>query len=669
MLLEKVHIEDYGPHDLPSLEFGDRVNVVYGPNESGKTLLVDALLYLLTGQNEDDRIGQPPRGYLKIDEGTSTYRLDGGETILDRLSAATDLDLEAREFRNTFVVRSADSQLASDHEYYDRATDVVAESLVEDIKRVRRAVRNRGRITATGLLIDRQDSMETKTHHRRAKSLLEDIDAYVEEAHEEGVPVLEAEWLETKQQIDRKKNEVDRLEAAKKYQKLKEQRKQKKELRLALKTMGELPSEEDVEDLSTDVKETLAKAEQLDATSARREAAQTNVRRAVVATVVGAVGTLGLGNWALLSLGPSFVGWIAIAMAGAVVAAVPGALSVYFWQQRGDAQAELDTVQAGRSDVLQRARRLGIQANELSAVATRLAELKDQIGGLQRTVTKLHGELRGALDLESDTPSETLERATDELERRVSEIEDPPEIDFKKDNLRSTKAELDKLKTERDELAANLEAARSKIESYADDVANLPFVEYGLESPQTDVKSVAGLEGEVDRLSALIQTIEMDADNARAADDALDALKKDEQSRVGELFFGTESRVSETFAQITDGRYESVQYDEAHNELWVRTASGLDLSPEQLSQSTFDQLYFAVRTIFAQEIFVDQPGFLLLDDAFLAADASRLERQVEIIDELAMNGWQVLYFTANEAAKDQLLEGADAVVHILERFE
>lgn len=302
MLLEKVHIEDYGPHDLPSLEFGDRVNVVYGPNESGKTLLVDALLYLLTGQNEDDRIGQPPRGYLKIDEGTSTYRLDGGETILDRLSAATDLDLGAREFRNTFVVRSADSQLASDHEYYDRATDVVAESLVEDIKRVRRAVRNRGRITATGLLIDRQDSMETKTHHRRAKSFLEDIDEYVEEVREEGVPVLEAEWLETEQQIDRKKNEVDRLEAAKKYQKLKEQRKQKKELKLALKTMGELPSEEDVEDLSTDLKETLAKAEQLDATSARRDAAQTNVRRAVVATAVGAVGTLGIGTWAFSCL-------------------------------------------------------------------------------------------------------------------------------------------------------------------------------------------------------------------------------------------------------------------------------------------------------------------------------------------------------------------------------
>ena len=669
MLIEEVHIEDYGPHDLPSLEFGDRVDVVYGPNESGKTLLVDALLYLLTGQNEDDRIGQPPRGYLKIDEGTSTFRLHGGETILDRLSAVTDLDLEAREFRNTFVVRSADSQLASEDEYYDRATDVVAESLVEDIKRVRQAIRNRGRITATGLLIDRQDSIETRTHHGTAKSLLNDIEAYVEEAHKEGVPVLEAEWLETGRKVDQKKNEVDRLEAAKRYQTFKKQQRHKKELKLALKTLGELPSEDDVEDLSTDVEETLVEAEQLEATSALREDAQTNVRRAVFATGVGAVGTLGIGTWALWTLGPSLFGWTAIALAGAVVAAVPGALSFYFWQQRGDAQAKLDTVQAARSDMLQRARRFGIEANELSAVATRLAELDGQIEELQRTATELHGELRGALGLESDTPSETLERATDELERRMSELESSPETMFTNGNVEEAKDELAELKTGRDELADNLEAARSKIESYAEDVADLPFVEYGLEAPKTDVKSVAGLEGVLDRLSALIQTIEVDADNARATDAALDLLKKDERSRVGELFFGTESRVSERFAQITDGRYESVHYDEAQNELWVRTASGLDLRPKQLSQSTFDQLYFAVRTAFAQSIFVEQPGFLLLDDAFLAADATRLERQVRIIGELAENGWQVIYFTANDATKDQLLEGADAAVHMLDRFE
>lgn len=669
MRLDEVHIEDYGPHDLPSLTLGDRVDVVYGPNESGKTLLVDALLYLLTGQNEDDRIGQPPLGYLKIDEGGSTYRMDGGETILDRLSTEADLDLGAREFRNTFVVRSADSQLASEDEYYDRATDVVAESLVEDIKRVRRAVRDRGRITATGLLIDRQDTLETRTHHGTAESLLADIEAYVDEAREEGVPGLEAELLETDQQIDRQRDEVDRLESAKRHQRLETQSTQRDELDSALQTLEELPPEDEVEGLSTAVEETVAAADQLEATRARRNDAQTNVRRAVVATAAAAVGTLGIGAWALSSLGPSLLGWIAIALAGVVVSAVPGALGLYFWQQRADAQADLDEVQAARSDVLQRARQLGIEADELSELATRLAELEEQLEDLRRTSRDLHGQLRGALDLDTDTPSETLERATEELERRASELEASPETDFTEGDLEAAKAELGELEDERDRLAAKLEDARSEMQSFGDDVADLPFLEYGLEAPRADIETVAGMEGLVDRLLALIKTIEEDADNARAADDALEALKEDEQSRVGELFFGTESRVSDTFARITDGRYESVQYDEGENELWVQTASGLDLRPGQLSQSTFDQLYFAVRTAFAQELLDEQSGFLLLDDAFLAADGTRLERQVEIIDDLAMNGWQVLYFTAKEAARDQLLEGADAAVHTLERFE
>lgn len=669
MRLDEVHIEDYGPNDLPPLEFGDGVEVVYGPNESGKTLLVDALLFLLTGQNDDDRIGQPPRGYVKVDEGESTYRLDGGETILDRLSTGADLDLGAREFRNTFVVRSADSQLANEDEYYDRATDVVAESLVEDIKRVRRAVQSRGRITTTGLLIDQQDNIETRTHHGTAESLQEEIQSYIDEAREEGVPALEAELLETEQQIDRQQAEVDRLAVAKAHQKLEAQSTQRDKLESALETLEKLPPEDEVDTLSMTVEETATASGQLEAIRARLDDAQTNVRRAVAATAVAAVGTLGVGAWALSSLGPSLLGWLAIALAGVVVAAVPGVLGVYFWQQRSNAQVELDDVQTARSDVLQRARQLGIEADDLSELATRLAELENRIEELQKTTRDLHGQLQGALDLNTDTPRETLERATEEIENRASELEATPETEFTEGDLEAAKAELDELETDRDQLAAKLEEARSEMQSYANDVAELPFSEYGLEAPRTDVESLTAMQAVAEQLSSLIETIEEDADNARAADDALEALKEDEQSRVGELFFGTESRVSDTFVRITDGRYESVRYDEGENELWVQTASGLDLRPGQLSQSTFDQLYFAVRTAFAQELLDEQPGFLLLDDAFLAADEQRLERQVDIVEELSADGWQVLYFTAKEHARQQLVEGADAAAQTLEQFE
>lgn len=662
MRLDEVNVDDYGPLDV-ELEFDDGVEVIYGPNESGKTLLVDALLLMLTGENDDDRVGQDPIGYVRVHEGDGTHRLDDGETILDRLEARHGISLDAREFRNTFVVRSADSQLSKEDDYYDRATAVVAESLVDDIDRVREAIHDAGRITPTGILIDRGTETRTKRHRRTARDINGEIREFIDDAREAGIPLLEAQLFETEQRVAERSEELERLRAAKRRQEFEAQSANRDDLESTLVHLEELPDENDLNELADDIDSVLESADRSEALDARRTDSQNLVRLAVGATAIALVGVLGVGVLALSSIGPSLVGFAVVVLLAVIVTAIPGGLALYFWRKREAAQEELSEMRSDRTAALQQGRELGIDADDLSELSTSVAELQRRRSELHQRATELHGELKGVLGLSSTTLAETLEQASEELEARGSDLDGAIDVDYTEGAFEEAQSELSELQEGRDDIEVELDGARDEMQSFGDVIADIPFSEYGLESPRTDIETLEGLETLADKLDELVETIEVDADNARAANDILEELKEHEQSRVGELFFGAESKVSEYFSRTTDGRYESVRYDEGANELRVRMANETELKPSQLSQSTFDQLYFAVRLAFAQELLDEATGFILLDDAFLAADADRLARQVDILADLASDGWQILYFTAQEFARDRLTEGAGATVH------
>lgn len=666
--LDEINIDDYGPLE-ERLNFDEGLEVVYGPNESGKTLLVDALLMLLTGRNEDDRVGQHPIGYVRLMEGEGSRRLEDGETVMDRFEVVGEFNLGASEFRNTFVVRSADSQLTSEDEYYDRATDIVAESLVDDIERVRDAVRNSGRITPTGMLINRSTELQTRDHLSTAKEVRGNVDAFLDEARDSDVPDLEADLFEAEQEVIEKTKELDRLEAARDWQQFETQSENKDKLADLLGDLADLPNEQDLEALETDVEEAVEAEQNIGTIESRRDDARTLARRALFAMVIALIGGLSVGIWILSSVGQSLLGLIALAFALALVTAIPGAIAWYFWQTREDAEGELAEIQSQRTRVLQRGRELSLEAEDLSDLATIVSEKLRRHQDLRGEAQGLHGKLNGVLGLSSDNPEETLEQATAELERRESELDEPVAVEFTKEALDIAERELAELEGDRDSLDRHLQEIRDEIQAFADAVGDLPFSEYGLETPRTAVETLEGLESVGSHLDDLIDTIETDADNARATDDLLKELKGDEQSRVGDLFFGAESAVSDYFSRITDGRYENVVYDEHSNELRVHASNGTELTPGQLSQSTFDQLYFAVRIAFAQEMMDASTGFFVLDDAFLASDADRLERQIDILGDIVDDGWQVIYFTAKDFDRDVLSDGTGARVHTLNTLE
>ena len=85
--------------------------------------------------------------------------------------------------------------------------------------------------------------------------------------------------------------------------------------------------------------------------------------------------------------------------------------------------------------------------------------------------------------------------------------------------------------------------------------------------------------------------------------------------------------------------------------LILTTADGEEFPLEQLSTGAVEQVYVSLRTAFA-ELSMGGTAFLILDDAFQHSDWERRKNLVSHIIGLVNNGWQVFYFTMDDNLKE-----------------
>ncbi|HQO06264.1 MAG TPA: AAA family ATPase, partial [Fervidobacterium sp.] len=117
MKITQFSITRYGPLNLQSTYKLGKFNVFYGPNESGKTLTVDALIKLLFQANNKqlikdfekiDRVNEKPEGFVVVEE-------NGKESKLPEKGKITELTkLSTSDFRNIFIIRSSDLSISKE---------------------------------------------------------------------------------------------------------------------------------------------------------------------------------------------------------------------------------------------------------------------------------------------------------------------------------------------------------------------------------------------------------------------------------------------------------------------------------------------------------------------------------------------------------------------------
>lgn len=107
-----------------------------------------------------------------------------------------------------------------------------------------------------------------------------------------------------------------------------------------------------------------------------------------------------------------------------------------------------------------------------------------------------------------------------------------------------------------------------------------------------------------------------------------------------------EKKTSQILSKITRGRYNTVSIDKETLHISIKTPDRT-LNISSLSQGTKDQLYLAVRIALSKILCGGRNIPLLFDESFYTSDEKRLSETFEVLHDIAQTT-QVLLFTHNE---------------------
>lgn len=756
MRLTEFQINRYGPLRNFSHQCEDNLEVFFGPNESGKTLLLESVLKLLSPEIETvfpdvNRVREDPSGYLYFETSNGRQQLGDGRHLED-ISAITPTQL-----RNVFVVRDSDLDLRDEHTFYDSVTQRIGDLHTNEIEAIQTRLVETGRLTSLdGRGLSRASGKDdAKTVRDEAIALKADISRYIEEAETDAIAGKERELLSVKAELRRCEEELavqrdaealsrhstlsDRLEqyrsavesidATFTRETLDELRDREREAERAEREIERLTDRreqlrEKADGLETELDELEA---ELGPMETRRDAVDEVERdldqfRASHADAIGAdrgmriakYGTLGgIGLGGIAATRGSTVAGVLLALIGLV------SLGWYWIQHRSVRAAERD-----REAVLAQARDAGLEVASIDDVATAVRAFRDDLERRQERRDSLQKDLavnqsrRDDVNDEVDRARTTKQEKREEIREILSEatVDDiaayatavaeqeelvsqqnsaeqslidtfgEPETtapdgkivyweqelaeliedvdtsitadDYDEARLAELEANETELSTKRDELEDELAAHEAQLAEFAERLQAIragPFLD---ESITLEAHTIEGLRAVVPELERLADQIDRDADVAREALDIFDGLKAAEEQKITDLF-GEASRATEVFQRITGGRYTDVRYDPDEHVLTVQRNGGAFYSADQLSHGTKTQLYLAARVGLGEQLIGSDPGFFLMDDAFLSADSTRLREGFEVLQDLAAAGWQVLYFTAKDEVGKDLVSASD----------
>jgi len=215
MRIKKFHITHYGPlPDRGKINLSD-FNLIYGVNETGKTLTLEALIKLLLGNKVKDF-----KGINRVNEAVDGYVIVKVENEEKKLGRKIHLDdivpITARECRNIFVIRNSDLSIESEATFYTEITNRLTGLQTNRIDNVRKKILEISSLTPGGDYSNRREDNHLKTKIEDAYRLLEDIKSLKYEIEENRIEELEREWVRLFDEIKAKEILRGKLEEARK---------------------------------------------------------------------------------------------------------------------------------------------------------------------------------------------------------------------------------------------------------------------------------------------------------------------------------------------------------------------------------------------------------------------------------------------------------------------
>lgn len=224
MMIKEFFLTRYGPLRNKSYSLAPTFNILWGQNEDGKTLTIDALVKLLLGRkvrkfdHPIDRVEEAPEGYCVIE-------MDGKEVKLPEKGDLNEIAaITPAECRNVFIIRDSDLSIAGEGEFYTTLTDRLVGLRTQELAAIKEALLKIGRITPGGQFRDtKEDPLKARVDE--ANELREKIKALAQEMEKARCDELEAEEVRLQEKLEALGQKIEQLEDARRreqYQKGKE---------------------------------------------------------------------------------------------------------------------------------------------------------------------------------------------------------------------------------------------------------------------------------------------------------------------------------------------------------------------------------------------------------------------------------------------------------------
>lgn len=249
--ISDINVWSYGP--LTSINYNHLTPglvLIYGPNEAGKTLLLESILKSILLLSSDfkktDRIDVDPNSKIVINksygDNLESFTFPEDRNILNEIM---EMELKNqpldRIFRNTFIIRNSDLKIPEEKSYFSTVSNIVMGWDYDDLDNVKAKIRNLGRLTkessSTKSILINAGTDKIKKLKKDAIDLRSDISDYIKEYREEDYESYEIKILESKKQI---KDHKKRLEILKNIENKSKYEKSKRYLDKYIKTSQDL---------------------------------------------------------------------------------------------------------------------------------------------------------------------------------------------------------------------------------------------------------------------------------------------------------------------------------------------------------------------------------------------------------------------------------------------
>lgn len=769
MKLSEYSIFRYGPLQDTGRVMLSRFNLIFGDNEDGKTLTIDALVKLLLGKaskerdfNAIRRVDENPEGYIVIQNGDDQiYKLPEQGTL------TALFDISPADCSNIFIIRNSNLVIGNEHEYYTGVTDRLTGLQSRYIGKVIESLRSLGKLTPTGMFLNTGNE-RLKSRMDEANSLTEEIKQFRDTCESEKADTIEKSIVDIKNRMKFLSAKIDLLNEARmreKYEeglyalgkiigaqqriaemnaideellqawrdhardieRLEEDRKTAKE-KLGESRLDLDRAKQVLREQETEWKHFDHRKRELDETI-RSSIKQYEQRVTTVPSLEMRKSFFGIAALiAVLLFGISMIGFILTsgtffsitAPLMFILLVLSGGL--YYVSVRA-----LSDISAGFQKLLNTVSRYNWDDKTFSGILKKIEVFEDEY---RRSFDRVHesGQRVQNLRERTDNLSEKIIPETDRTIRNMQKeidairsLSGTETIDDYRLKCRE-KSELNKiLQTQsillkRDfgdqgiDLHENIsfwQRQISEFERYKDKATGIDYNEKTLTGYKDEHKKLsAELDDLNSRWSVIAYTLsdiekktnkilqteddyifcrtlsdltviqkliydfitghENTRDDILVTIDIFTSLLNEEQEKVGALF-GPDKPVSNYFSLFTGGRYTGVTYDQMNATIGVVQRNGNRLTADKLSGGAYDQLYFAIRLALGEELLGGKNGFFILDDPFIKSDRNRLKEQVQMLRDIAGQGWQILFFSAKTEIFDELKNDiTEQSVHVID---